>query len=481
MFANYTGSATSRALIIADDALMQRVLQRILQQSGWEVDVYGSHKDWLASAEQNNWLFIVVCADSDCLRAVEALEEMQAEILAGRSFAVVVAKRPSIHDAIFCTQLGATDYLAWPVLPSQFLEIAERVRKQDQYGLSNERRPALDANHVEVWRQRGIERPMIGGSAAMIEFAKQMVRIARSPGMRAFITGETGTGKEIVARMMHEISECRGSFRAVNCAAAVEGLLESDLFGHEKGAFTGAHAMKRGFWEEAANGTLFLDEITEASLAVQAKLLRALQEGVIRRVGSNQEIKVTARVIAASNKDVEKAVKEGSFREDLFYRLGQVLRLPPLRERPEDIPLLAQHFARRFDKDAVIAPEAMEALCRYDWPGNVRELESVIQRIIAFTGRIVLREDVLRHFNAGETRDEALRHYLRTFWGALPEIKPDGWPTILELRDWYVRQIFYYLGRESAVARHVGLDVRTVNAILRKDEAWQEDLGEAPS
>jgi transcriptional regulator with GAF, ATPase, and Fis domain len=166
------------------------------------------------------------------------------------------------------------------------------------------------------------------------------------------------------------------------------GLLESDLFGHEKGAFTGAYATKKSFWEEAAGGTLFLDEITEASLTVQAKLLRALQEGLIRRVGSNQEIKVAARVIAASNKD-EKAVKEGTFRQDLYYRLGQILRLPPLRERREDIPELADHFRRRAMKETVFTPEALDALCDYDWPGNMREFESVIQRIIAFSGRFV--------------------------------------------------------------------------------------------
>src|SRR5262249_16630595 len=280
--------------------------------------------------------------------------------------------------------------------------------------------------------------------------------------------------KEVVARTIHEISRCSGPFRAVNCAATVEGLLESDLFGHEKGAFTGAHATKRGFWEEAARGTLFLDEITEASLGVRAKLLGALQEGLIRGVGSNQEIKVTARVIAASNKDVEKAVKDGTFRQDLYYRLGQVLRLPPLRERREDIPPLVEHFRRRALKETVFTPEALDALCDYDWPGNVRELESVIQRIIAFSGRFVFREDVLRHIKIEEAGDDTVRKSLSAFWDSIHSIKQGDWPTMVELRDWYVQQAYCYLGKESAVARRLGLDVRTVNAILRKEAGQLE-------
>jgi two-component system NtrC family response regulator len=465
----HNNPTTSRALIVSDDAVMQRVLQRTLWQANWNVEVCGSREDWLSSASQSNWLFIAICVNDDCLRALNILEELQDQISAGRSFVVVIAKRPSIHDAIVCIQLGATDYLAWPVLPAQVIEIAERARRQDQYELENEYRSAVEINLAGVKHQKQTERTMIGGSAAMIEFSKQIVRIARTPGMRAFITGETGTGKEVVARTIHEISRCSGPFRAVNCAATVEGLLESDLFGHEKGAFTGAHATKKGFWEEATGGTLFLDEITEASLAVQAKLLRALQEGLIRRVGSNQEIKVTARVIAASNKDVQKAVKDGTFRQDLYYRLGQVLRLPPLRERREDIPPLVDHFRRRAMKETVFTPESLDALCDYDWPGNVRELESVIQRIIAFSGRFVFREDVLRHIKIEEDRDDTARKSLFAFWDTIHSFKRGDWPTMVELRDWYVQQAYCYLGKESAVARRLGLDVRTVNAILRKE------------
>lgn len=480
MFPNYANSTNDRALIVAGDAEMKSVLQQALLEAGWEVSVWDGRQAILPYEARREWLLAIVCAEAVDSDVIAALENLGVTAASRHPTVLVITRKSSVADAIHCAEFGAVEYLVWPVAPEQVAEIAARARAQAEGKPSNVERPITAIN-------RGFAKPldkpgtlMIGSSRAMLDLAKQVVKIAKAPGLRAFITGETGTGKEVIARLIHENSQCTGPFRAVNCAATVEGLLESDLFGHEKGAFTGAHATKRGFWEEAANGTLFLDEITEASPAVQAKLLRALQEGVIRRVGSNTEIKVTARVIAASNQDLERAMKERTFRTDLYYRLGLVLRLPPLRERPEDIPQLALHFARRFNKDAVITPEAMEALCVYDWPGNVRELESVIQRIIAFTGRIILREDVLSHINAGETRDEMMRHYFRGVWGALPQIKPEGWPTVVELRDWYVQQVFYYMGRESAVARHVGLDVRTVNAILRKDEAWRESGEESP-
>jgi transcriptional regulator with GAF, ATPase, and Fis domain len=307
---------------------------------------------------------------------------------------------------------------------------------------------------------------LIGGSAAMIELSKQLVRIARSDDLRVFVTGETGTGKEVVARLIHEISGRKGQFLAVNCAATVESLLESDLFGHEKGAFTGAHTTKKGLWEEAANGTLFLDEITETSPAVQAKLLRVLQEGTIRRVGSNREIKVSARVIAASNRDLEQAVKDGQFRQDLYYRLGQVLRLPPLRERLEDIPPLVDHFCQRAPKQVVITPEAMDALCTYHWPGNVRELESVIQQVISSSGRFVFREDIMRHVQVEDRQQKKVNLPL---WSAMNAFSREGWPTMREVRNWYVGEAFLFFRKESVVARYLGLDVRTVQAIL-KDE-----------
>ena len=311
---------------------------------------------------------------------------------------------------------------------------------------------------------------IVGDSQALKRVLKEVQTVAATDST-VLILGETGSGKELVARALHNLSGRRErTFVKLNCAAIPTGLLESELFGHEKGAFTGAHTMKRGLWEEAADGTLFLDEITETSLSVQAKLLRALQEGVIRRVGANQEIKVTARVIAASNKDIEKAVAEGTFREDLYYRLGQVLHLPPLRQRREDIPLLVEHFIRRASTTKVITPEALDALSAYDWPGNVRQLETVIQLIIVFAGRFVFREDVARHIQTEKTREEFTKEVLLALWSTVPKVKPGEWPTINQLRNWYVQHAYHILGKQSAVAKRLGLDVRTVSTILQKEE-----------
>lgn len=459
---DYSTSA-DRALIIGGDEVMRRVLQRTLRNSNWELTVCDS--DEYSYSPEDHWPLVFICVEDDGARAVEVLEKLRAETEAERAYAVVITKQPSTEGVFACLQHGATDYLVWPVLPSQIVEIANRVRKIADYELTQGLNPVIETGDEE-----GIgKRPMIGNSAAMVELSKQIARVASTPGMRVFITGETGTGKEVVARRIHEISGSPGPFRAVNCAAAVEGLLESELFGHEKGAFTGAHTMKKGIWEEAANGTLFLDEITETTLAVQAKLLRALQEGVIRRVGSNQEIKVTARVIAASNRDVEKAVKEGAFREDLYYRLGQALKLPPLRERREDIPPLVEHFLRRAQTTKVITPEALDALSDYDWPGNVRQLENVVQLITTFSGRLVFREDVLRHIQTEKGREEIAQEILLALWQTIGATQRGEWPTINQLRNWYVRHAYCILGKESAVARRLGLDVRTVNSILQKE------------
>jgi DNA-binding NtrC family response regulator len=461
---NNPDQQVERALIVAPVPTTQHPIQAILEQAGWNVEVCHSQERVGSMREKSFRLMIVVVQDAGSDSLPNTLKSLRPFIANERSFLIVIAVNPSISDAMLSIRLGAMDYLAWPVAPSQLIEIAERIRKLTSFAATSGSQ-SIPSNE-SAQKPQGIDRVLIGCSAAMIDLSKQIVRVARSDDLRVFITGETGTGKEVVARLIHEISGRKGQFLAVNCAATVESLLESDLFGHEKGAFTGAHTTKKGLWEEAANGTLFLDEITETSPAVQAKLLRVLQEGTIRRVGSNREIKVSARVIAASNRDLEQAVKEGQFRQDIYYRLGQVLRLPPLRERLEDIPLLVEHFLQRASGQVVITPEAMEVLCAYDWPGNVRELESVIQQIISSSGRFVFREDVLRHMRLEDRREKKGNLPL---WSAMNAFRREGWPTMREVRNWYVGEAFLFFRKESAVARNLGLDVRTVQAIL-KDE-----------
>ncbi|HEY6003430.1 MAG TPA: sigma-54 dependent transcriptional regulator, partial [Anaeromyxobacter sp.] len=241
---------------------------------------------------------------------------------------------------------------------------------------------------------------IVGRSGAIQDVLDRVVRVAPTDAT-VLISGESGTGKELVARALHVASR-RGDkpFVPVNCAAITETLLESELFGHAKGAFTGASRARRGLFEEANGGTLFIDEIGETSPGFQAKLLRALQEGEIRRVGESSPVQVDVRVIAATNQDLRRAIAERRFREDLFYRLAVVpLRIPPLRERREDVPLLAAHFLQRFVRrtgaEKSLAPEAVARLLEHDWPGNVRELENIIEQAAALSpGTLIHAEDI---------------------------------------------------------------------------------------
>src|SRR6185295_11403138 len=249
---------------------------------------------------------------------------------------------------------------------------------------------------------------LVGRSETFIEVIKQVGRVAAT-NLSVLLTGESGTGKEIVAAALHKrSSRAEQPFVAVNCGAISAELIESELFGHVKGSFTGADRDRRGLWEEADRGTVFLDEITETTPAFQVKLLRALQEGEIRRVGSNHTQRVDVRVIAASNRNVEEEVDAGRFREDLFYRLNAVsIRLPPLRERPKDILLLAKCFAERvysLSPEVKFSLEALELLEQYPWPGNIRELENAVVRATAICDGTIRVKDL----------PESVQNYFRT-------------------------------------------------------------------
>ncbi|HLO25477.1 MAG TPA: sigma-54 dependent transcriptional regulator, partial [Geobacteraceae bacterium] len=244
--------------------------------------------------------------------------------------------------------------------------------------------------------------PIVGASTPFKEMIHQVREIARYPASTVLITGESGTGKELVARAIHHLSDRREApFIEINCASIPVNLLESELFGHEKGAFTNAGQRKLGLFEEADKGTIFLDEIGEMDPAMQAKLLRVLEERKIRRIGGTKNIEIDVRVIAATNRNMQGAIREGLFREDLFYRLNVFpINIPPLRERREDIPVLAKFYLMRYNRSfsrnfQEISPEALELMAAYDWPGNIRELKNVIERICIMHGGPVLRPEYL--------------------------------------------------------------------------------------
>jgi DNA-binding NtrC family response regulator len=370
----------SRELLIVDDELSLRdFLTIVFEQEGWGVRSAAS----LAEARKvfgEREPDVVLCdlmlpdgSGVDFLREVKAHNPSVPVIM--------ITAHTSTQSAVEALKAGALDYIAKPFDVEELKVLVAKAAERGELESENiHLRSALE--------ERFTFANIIGKSSRMQEIFAIVTRIART-NSTVLITGESGTGKEMIARAIHYNSGRRGKFVSINCGALPENLLESELFGHEKGAFTGAIREKRGLFQEANNGTIFLDEIGETSPAVQIKLLKVLQDRIVRKVGGNEEIPVDARVIAATNQDLQELIQKGSFREDLFYRVNVIpIALPSLRQRREDIPLLAEHFIAKCSEEMGgppkrISVDAMKALERYAWPGNVRELENVIERSVA--------------------------------------------------------------------------------------------------
>ncbi len=379
-----------RILIVDDEQSMREMLAILLKKEGFAIETAGSRAEAakaLAGEPVDLVLTDVRLPDGDGL---EVLRHVKAA--SPGTGVIVMTAYGTTETAVAARKLGAEAYLLKPFDVDEVRvvirdAIATRDLRQDNLRLRRE----LGA-HYGIEQMVGVSAPM----AALFE----MVRAIAPANSTVLITGESGTGKELIARAIHGLSSrAGGPFVSVNCGAMPDTLLESELFGHVKGAFTDAHASKKGLFEVASSGTLFLDEVSETTAAMQVKLLRALQDRRIRRVGGTDEIEVDVRVIAATNAPLEELVREKRFREDLYYRLQVIpIHAPPLRERRDDIPLLAEHFLSRFARQmgkrvARVSDAAMECLKRYAWPGNVRELENVIERAVAFeTTETVLPE-----------------------------------------------------------------------------------------
>lgn len=308
--------------------------------------------------------------------------------------ALIMTAYPSVETAVESMKLGAADYITKPFLPDDFLSTVKRL-------LENKR---LREEHSLLRRQ--VERPysfgeMLGKSASMLKIFQTIQQVAATTA-DVLITGETGTGKELIARSIHNNSNrCDQPFVPVDCGAIPDDLLESEFFGHERGAFTGAHTRSLGLMEFAHQGTLFLDEIGELPIRLQAKLLRALQERRIRRIGGNSEIDVDVRVVAATARDLEKEIELGNFRSDLFYRIDVIrIEIPPLRDRAQDIPMLIRHFVTQYAeemnrKTIDINPEVIDIMTGYRWPGNIRELQNIVKRLLATSQQDEIRSEDL--------------------------------------------------------------------------------------
>jgi DNA-binding NtrC family response regulator len=382
-------------LVVDDDEDLLRVSARALRDEGFEVRTFNSAKPVLEALESAAGRIDVVLSDIHMpdlsgLELLAAVRERWPTVVV-----TLMTGQAELDSAVQALRLGAYDYLVKPVDPFETLSPA--LRRAVEY------RRLVDRNRYLQRRLDASERfeQMVGGSPAMQRVHDLIASVAPTDAT-VLVLGASGTGKELVARAIHAQSgRSSKTFVDINCAALAESILESELFGHVRGAFTGAVGARRGLFEEASGGTLFLDEIGELSGSTQARLLRVLQEGEVRPVGSNESRSVDVRVIAATNQDLARAVKDREFREDLYYRLNVVpIELPPLRDRPEDIIPLADHFLKkrgeRVGKQVTgIDPEALGLLTRYSWPGNVRELENAIERAIILAGGEVITPELL--------------------------------------------------------------------------------------
>jgi two-component system response regulator AtoC len=364
----------ARILIVEDERTALNALGLLLEDEGYEplkAETGGEGLRLAMEAGPDLILLDIRLPDLDGLTVLERLREHSND-----AAVIIMTADTASSTVIRATNLGAFDYVSKPINDEYLVVLIERALEYRK----------LEREVRDLRRKPG-EAPsipgMVGHSLVMQEVYKLIGRVAASDAT-VLITGESGTGKELAANAVHEFSpRAHGPLVKVNCAAIPESLLESELFGHEKGAFTNAHTRRIGRFEQAQGGTLFLDEIGELPLSVQAKLLRALQERVIERLGSNAPIPVDFRLITATAQDLDAATAQGRFREDLYYRLNVVkIHVPPLRERKEDIPLLVHRFLGRSDRSITVRSDALEKIMAHDWPGNVRELENVVTRAI---------------------------------------------------------------------------------------------------
>jgi two-component system nitrogen regulation response regulator NtrX len=381
--------AGEHILVVDDERAIQTALKGVLEDEGYRVSAVGSAADALGLIQEEapDLVFLDIwMPGTDGLEALSEIKRIRPE-----TAVVMISGHGTIETAVKATKLGAYDFIEKPPTLEKTLLAVSRALEHSK----------LERENRHLREQLGRTQQIVGRSP-LIEALRQQIATAAPSNGRVLIQGENGSGKELVARAIHDLSARReGPFVEVNCAAIPEELIESELFGHERGAFTGAVGRRRGRFELADGGTLFLDEVGDMSLLTQAKVLRALEEQAFERVGGKETIRVDARVIAASNQDLRELIAQGRFREDLFYRLAVIpIEVPALRRRQEDIPLLVEHFARLFSAENGKRPkrvsvEALAYFLSYDWPGNVRELRNMVERLVIMApGDVIGPEDL---------------------------------------------------------------------------------------
>lgn len=444
-----------RILVVDDDQDSCELLREIFSAEGWQVDTALTPSQAFTVAKKESIDLVVSDVNLEANQSgLDLLKDLRAQCPV-----ILVTGFGTLDSAVEAAREGAWDFISKPFKVQEVVATARRALAQDRSRSTGRTSEQLSA----PYEQGGL----LGRSPVMIGLYKEIARVAPTRST-VLIVGDSGTGKELVARSIHQHStRSSGPFVAINCGALTETLLEAELFGHVRGAFTGAVGDRKGLWEEATGGTLFLDEVGETSPAFQVKLLRALQEGEIRRVGSSRSTQVDARVLAATNRNLEREVKTGKFREDLFYRLSVVtLRVPALSERRTDIPLLAERFLslvldREGHKQISLSEETVRTLVAYDWPGNVRELESAIEyAVLHARGNEIVPDDLPAKLQSDQVRSAA-RSPLSALFEDLPALD--------ELERRYLLYVLEVAGgNRTRAAEVLGIDRRTLYRMIER-------------
>ena len=453
-----SGTSRFQILIVDDENVQLEMLKGFLVKQGYGVDTAEDGKRGLEKFKRGSFDLILTDLRMPGIDGLQLLKEVKG--LNPEVVVVILTAYATVGTAVAAMKEGAYDYLTKPIELDELLLLIQRVGRE--IGLSQENRELK-----EQLREKFKVDFIVSISRRMEEALNLVKRVAQSPAT-VLILGESGTGKELIARAIHYSSLRKEKpFVKVNCAALPENLLESELFGHEKGAFTGAVARRVGRFEQADQGTIFLDEIGDLSPALQSKLLRVLQEKEFERVGSSQTIKVDVRVISATNRNLEEAIQKGTFREDLYYRFNVVtITLPPLRERKEDIPPLLEHFLKKYSREnnkAVVSvtKEAKDLLMNYNYPGNIRELENIIERaVVLCRGETITKQDLPLNLQESEVEESLER--ARKSGRSLPE-------TLEEIERHRIAQALQKSGGvQTKAAEELGISERVLRYKMKK-------------
>ncbi len=441
--------ATAKILVVDDDEATQELLREVLSEAGHQVVTSGSGEEALEAGKRES--FDLIISDMKLGENLSGLDVLRAyKDIQPESEVILITAFGSMETAIEAVKAGAFDYLSKPFKIEEVLLQVERA-------LGNRN---LVRENRNLKRQLGTQAPLsslVGRSPVMLDVYKKIAMVSDSRST-VLICGESGTGKELVARAIHHNGpRAVERFFAVNCGALTESLLETELFGHVRGSFTGAVVSKRGIFEEASGGTVFLDEVSEMSPALQVKVLRTIEEQEIRRIGSNENVHIDVRIIAAGNRNLARLVEEGKFREDLYYRLRVIeIDLPPLRERQDDTPLLIEHFLKKFGNERgrvfSVSPQALSVLVSYAWPGNVRELENALEAALALNrSGIITPEDLPAKLRAQPENGARTEDYYANL------------PSLDELESRYLSHVLKVTGGNKARAAGIlGINRKTL-------------------